>query len=398
MRLTQAQQRAVQRIGMAAMGRLGPESVAAEVTSALGQAISWDGFRLFTIDPETHGVNRLLAASAHDAEMRQRWLRDSYQRDVNVALGPFHLADRIRSGFRAIMIHERLDNCYGVTPAIRSAIDDRIFYRSYHQHRERFHPGVTLVNAILVNFPVGARWVAILQAYRIDSTQSFTRSDLVFLRMIAPKVGEAIDAALRREQLARYVRGVPGDGASGVLVVHRDQGVRYASAASEAWLEELRRLPAGRETLLPSTIWAAIAGVQAGGEMARTTVALPVGVAAIEASPGGSDGSVAIVISAPRREDIIPPANWGLTPAEERVVARAIRGESNRDVFQTLSISENTVEWHLRRVFARLEIQSRGQLSARLPSIPAGPGLASPARSDRRPARMGRQRSVSGCG
>ncbi len=297
--------------------------------------------------------------------MRQRWLRDACQRDVNVALGPFQQADLIRSGFRAIMIDERLDNCYGVTPSIRSSIDDRVFYRNYHQHQERFHPGFNLVNAILVKFPAGNRWIATMQAHRIDSSQSFTQTDLDFMRMIAPKAGEVIDAALRRERLGHHLRTVPAGGTSGILIVDHQEGLRYASAAREAWLEELCRLPADRETLLLASIWGAVAGVATGDPVTHTRVPLPVGMVSIEAAPGGQDGSVALVISAPKTDDgvVIPPA-WGLTPAEERVVALAIRGDSNRELSEALSISEQTVEWHLPRIFEKLGVRSRSQLTA----------------------------------
>ena len=366
MRLTKAQMLASERIQRAASGRMNPEDVAAEIASALAEAISWDGFRLFTIDPEGHGINRLLAASAFDGEMRQRWLRDAYQRDVNVTLKAVQHAERLEQGFRAVVIHERLDHCYGVSAAILATIAESTFYRSYHEHRERHHPDLGHLNAILANFPVNGRWVATLHAYRIDSTQAFMPSDVAFMQLVAPKVGEAIDTALRREQVASRSRAVPGDGASGVLVVHREQGVLYASPVGNAWLEELRRLPADRETLLPTPVWAAIAGVQAGSAMTRTSVASPLGTVMIEASPGGSDGSVALVVSAPVTGDIAtPPAVWGLTPAEERIVARAILGESNRTVSDALSISEHTVEWHLRNVFAKLGIHSRSQLAAR---------------------------------
>lgn len=367
MRLTQAQNRARQQSELAATGSGDPETVAATVAGALNDAIRWDGFRILTIDPDTLGVNRLLAASAHDGEMRQRWLRDAYKRDVNIGLGPFQQADRIRSGFRAIMIHERLDSCYGVTPAIRSAIDDQIFYRRYHEHRERFHPGFNLVNAILVNFSVGSRWVATMQAYRIDSVQSFTQTDPAFIRLVAPRAGEAIDAAFRRERLAHHFQPVPGGGTSGILIVDRTDGVRYASAAGRAWLEKLRRLPADQDTLLPTSIWSAIAGVATGDAVTRTRSSLPVGMVDIEASPGGPDGSVVLVISAPKAEsEMVVPSAWGLTPVEERVVGLTIRGDSNRQISGALDISEHTVEWHLRKVFARLDIRSRSQLATRL--------------------------------
>ena len=56
--------------------------------------------------------------------------------------------------------------------------------------------------------------------------------------------------------------------------------------------------------------------------------------------------------------------SWGLTPAEERVATLAIRGRSDSEIAETLSVSRNTVSWHLRRVFERLGVHSRTQLTA----------------------------------
>jgi DNA-binding NarL/FixJ family response regulator len=83
----------------------------------------------------------------------------------------------------------------------------------------------------------------------------------------------------------------------------------------------------------------------------------------IEATPGGADRSVAIVISKDR--PLAPPevpAHWSLTSQENRIVEQALRGAGNRDIAESLFISEKTVEWHLWRVFEKLGVSSRGQL------------------------------------
>jgi DNA-binding CsgD family transcriptional regulator len=205
-----------------------------------------------------------------------------------------------------------------------------------------------------------------MQAYRIDSARSFTATDLAYIRLAAGKAGEAIDTALRREQLSRLGHAVPGNGASGILVVHRQHGITYSNPSGQAWLEELSRLPADRETLLPSSIWAAISGIRQGAGMAVTTVPTRVGMVSIEASPGGDDGSVALVVSSPQAsEAFLSPTGWHLTPAEERVAALVVQGQGNREIAEHLSVSEHTVEWHLRRIFEKVGVTSRVQLAAR---------------------------------
>jgi DNA-binding CsgD family transcriptional regulator len=51
-----------------------------------------------------------------------------------------------------------------------------------------------------------------------------------------------------------------------------------------------------------------------------------------------------------------------LTPSERRVVELAANGDTNREIAQTLFVTEKTVETHLGRSFRKLEISSRRQL------------------------------------
>ncbi|HET7380784.1 MAG TPA: helix-turn-helix transcriptional regulator, partial [Gaiellales bacterium] len=52
-----------------------------------------------------------------------------------------------------------------------------------------------------------------------------------------------------------------------------------------------------------------------------------------------------------------------LTPSERRVVEIAATGSTNREIAQTLFVTEKTVETHLGRAFRKLDVSSRRQLS-----------------------------------
>jgi DNA-binding CsgD family transcriptional regulator len=78
-------------------------------------------------------------------------------------------------------------------------------------------------------------------------------------------------------------------------------------------------------------------------------------------------GSDSTVMGASRR--------WGLTEKQTRVLALLCRGHANKAIASELGCAENTIEYHVTRLLAKANAESRAELIARLyASVPARTG------------------------
>ncbi|GAA2102827.1 hypothetical protein GCM10009801_77140 [Streptomyces albiaxialis] len=98
--------------------------------------------------------------------------------------------------------------------------------------------------------------------------------------------------------------------------------------------------------------------------------------------PGGSPGPVALVIepAAPADLAVLVAEAYGLTARELEITQLVARGIATAGIAKTLVISPHTVRDHLKALFAKMGVSSRGELVARLFTEHYWPAMPEPVR------------------
>lgn len=364
-RFSAVQMQARARILRLASQTLPPHQLGDSVMEALRSAISCDAYSLYAVDPDSLLFTRVLAGSDGPfSASRLHWLRHIY---LVRQPGPANPPGLMRFGLPAVALHEDLHRCVGVAPTFLGTDSPRAWWHRFHEVE-----GVPFRNVLAGSCAVDGRWVAGLTLVRADPDAAwFQPTDLAFLRAVEPSIGQAVRAALTREQAALPVSEAP-DAAIGVLALGHDGRLLVHNPAADRWIDALRETWMPRSPgipQLPTAVWTALAALQSDRENPVSPVLhVPSarGPLRIEAS-WGSDGTAMIVL-APEQRPTPPhlPDDWPLTPQERRVLTAVAQGLTNRQIATQFSVSEHTVISHLAHAYEKLGVHSRTQLLARL--------------------------------
>jgi len=216
---------------------------------------------------------------------------------------------------------------------------------------------------------------------RGSGSPDFKPREADLLRRIAPHLGNGLKMAALRMQapVEEGTTDVPG-----VLTLdHRGSVVQHTPAA-ERWLHDLEDLgPGWRERDgLPRALHTVFMllrralsperdrdeeSVPSLRARARSGRWLTLYGSLTEATPERRAETV-IIIEPTKPEELLPfsMTAYGLSPREEEIVKFVVRGLSTSRISRTLFISEYTVQNHLRSVFEKVGVRSRGELVKRL--------------------------------
>lgn len=216
----------------------------------------------------------------------------------------------------------------------------------------------------------GRPWGALV-FFRETGAADFSEAEIELAAALAPDIA----AAVRRTLLVSEIAHRDAEEGPGMAVLRVDGlaiEVEMASRAARVLLEQmpdtrLDGVPVG-VVMLVSRLIAAGGRRQSARVRLRTGRWMSVQVDVLE--PGDVDGperlSLVIEPVAPYELAEVIAEAYGLTGREREVARLVVAGNSNPEVAAALCISVTTVQDHLKKVFAKLGVSSRHELTARM--------------------------------
>jgi len=213
-------------------------------------------------------------------------------------------------------------------------------------------------------FVVGSTCWGIAVLVRSAADGGYPDEEVDHVRALAPFIARAIRGAVCRLDAA-----ASADAA--MVVVDAGNHVINLTVQAKELLDDLRTVGVD-EPGIPSTV--ANAATRARSSRTSTHFATRVrGTSGrwlrITASPMASgDGSVAVILEPARAADLTPILleSYGLTAREVEIVLMLARGLATKQIAAELSLSSHTVRDHVKAIFEKAGVNSRGELAARL--------------------------------
>lgn len=237
-----------------------------------------------------------------------------------------------------------------------------------------FYALTGLESEVRVAFTAGGAAWGVGQFNRSAELPGFDASDLAFLAEAAPVIGAGLRSAVLSETAAPT-----GGRGPGIVVLDEDGELVSATAEAEAWLAEVDstlHVPNEFGTPLPieAHIYATAArdGSGNGSVPARARLRTRDGrwlILHASALRGErASGEVALMIEPASAGDVaeVIVRAYGMTPRELEVTQLVARGLRTAEIAERLFLSAHTVRDHIKSIFEKVGVSSRGELVSRL--------------------------------
>jgi DNA-binding CsgD family transcriptional regulator len=337
----------------------------AEVSERLRRVLPFDGAAWFATDPSTVLAScPVQVQNVDDGHCESYWERECQVEDAML------FRDLARAPIPAATLYETTAN----SPE-RSA-----------RYREFLAPQ-GYGDELRAAFRLGTSTWGVVDLFRDKGGRSFSVDDLHTVQAIAPAVASALRGfATASAPAASDVEG------PGTVLFDQSGSISSMDDNAERWFVELAG-PGWASAPTPvdlTSVYAVVSraqAIQAGTDRgpASSRVRTPSGRwLLIHASclkrPDGRPGPVAVHIEPAKSAQIAPiiVEAYCLTPREQQITQALARGLSNLEIAREMFLSAHTVRDHLKAIFAKVGVASRGELVAKLFAEHYGPATHAP--------------------
>jgi DNA-binding CsgD family transcriptional regulator len=199
----------------------------------------------------------------------------------------------------------------------------------------------------------------------------FTEAEVKALSVLSSSIATGLRRAIATQAPPGQSRV---DWGPGVVVFDEDGRPESTSTAAERWISELVEDPAPdqpSESKVVQAIAARARAIPPGTDplelAARARVRTRGGTWLLlygTRLAGGPDGRTAVIIHPATPHDVAPVValSYGLTDREARVAMQCIQGRPTKEIAKALSMSPYTVQDHLKSIFDKTGVHTRGEL------------------------------------
>ena len=223
-----------------------------------------------------------------------------------------------------------------------------------------------------------------LSLLRGSDREPFSATDTALVEAVSAELAEGLRRSVLLDRAAP--RPLGGEDAAGVLVLAPDGSAAYTDEVAASWIDEL----GGNGSVSPVVVTAV--ATQARTVAAGLTRDVRIARARVRAKSGrwlvvrGSvlgderDAPVAVMIEPARPDELAPLVAdaFGLTERERDVTQLVAHGLPTDAIAEQLHLSPWTVQDHLKAIFEKVGVTTRGALVARLFFQQRAPRLTEP--------------------
>ena len=316
----------------------------------LRRAVPFDGVSVLTMDPATSIVTSACVENGLRAEAAMRLAEIEYgESDVN------KFSDLVHSGRLAASLSETTDGRLNRSLRHREV-------RAPHGLGDELRVALT---------SEGSTWGSVTLG-RASGREPFAHAEVA----LAASLSHYLAEGLRRAMLHTLSAARDDVGSAGLVLLAADNSIAVADTAADAWLAELGAT--GPDASLPPVVTAVASrarsiatGNEADGAFARARVRTPSGIwLTVRGSTLGleDDAQTAVTIEPAHQHDLAPliAEAYGLAGRERAVTQLVAQGLTTDAIARRLHISPWTVQDHLKSIFDKVGVSSRGELVARI--------------------------------